>query len=139
MSKAMLKVVLAAVICLSRSCCWARCPMSSGGRGSADLDLDNDDVDMTRLPAGHRALIASGGPPRSGDVVNYAAVAKDIEKLLTESNPYWPADEFNGVSNYGPLMIRQVSHIKVTSRMCPSGVVVSAPIKILGAHQQWAN
>ena len=42
--------------------------------------------------------------------LDISAVFTDIYALLTDSQTCWPADIFNGVSNYGPLFIRLTWH-----------------------------
>ena len=42
--------------------------------------------------------------------LNLANVISDLEDLLTNSQECWPADQFNGQSNYGGLFIRLAWH-----------------------------
>ena len=44
--------------------------------------------------------------------LDYFALKKDIEKILTESQDWWPAD----YGNYGPLFIRMAWHSAGTYR-----------------------
>jgi len=44
--------------------------------------------------------------------VDYFALKKDIQKILTESQDWWPAD----FGNYGPLFIRMAWHSAGTYR-----------------------
>ena len=61
--------------------------------------MNGNVVDSVDLPPGHP-------PVRAQERVDYNAVARDIEALLTDSQPWWPAD----YGNYGPFFIRLAWH-----------------------------
>ena len=48
--------------------------------------------------------------------LDISSVFQDIDNLLTDSQECWPADTFNGYSNYGPLFIRLAWHCSGTYR-----------------------
>ena len=51
--------------------------------------------------------------PSAFKSLDLAAVKKDIENVLTDSQPWWPAD----FGNYGPLMVRMAWHSAGTYRV----------------------
>jgi len=63
-------------------------------------------------PPGLRPIGFEDYPKRFAEL-DYWALKKDLERLMTESQPWWPAD----FGHYGPLMIRMAWHAAGTYRV----------------------
>jgi catalase-peroxidase len=95
----------------------AKCPFSAPARsGRSNRDWWPNQLNLTALHTNHPA-----GDPM-GDDFDYAAefetldlkaVKKDIEAVMTQSQPWWPAD----FGHYGPLFIRMAWHSAGTYRI----------------------
>lgn len=73
------------------------------------LDGENS-VSFSNQRVGDGGCIPEGG---------YDAVREDIKSILTESQDFWPADNFTGTSgpNYGGLFIRLAWHCNGSYRL----------------------
>ncbi|HEX6853310.1 MAG TPA: catalase/peroxidase HPI [Candidatus Polarisedimenticolaceae bacterium] len=99
----------------------SKCPMSGGLRGTAGGAKSNQDWWPNRL----NLKILHQNPPAGdpmGEAFKYAeefekldlaALKKDIEKVMTTSQDWWPAD----YGHYGPLFIRMAWHSAGTYRI----------------------
>jgi catalase-peroxidase len=111
-----------------------KCPFSSKAHtGRANRDWWPNQLNLNVLHTNHPA----GNP--MGDAFTYAeefksldlaAVKKDIEAVMTNSQPWWPAD----FGHYGPLFIRMAWHSAGTYRIhdgrggAGSGMLRFAPL-----------
>ena len=95
----------------------SKCPYTGGaGKGASNRDWWPDQLNLRVL---HQPA-ASAGP--MGEAFDYAeefkaldldALKKDIEKVMTTSQDWWPAD----FGHYGPLLIRMAWHGAGTYRI----------------------
>jgi catalase-peroxidase len=95
----------------------SKCPFSAKSyRGQSNQDWWPNQLNLSVLHTNH----PSGNP--MGETFNYVeefnsldlkAVKKDIEAVMTDSQPWWPAD----FGHYGPLFIRMAWHSAGTYRI----------------------
>jgi catalase-peroxidase len=95
----------------------AKCPFSGGThRGTTNRDWWPEQLDLTVLHINPPAADPMGEDfdyAKEFQSVDLAAVKKDIEQVMTTSQPWWPAD----FGHYGPLFIRMAWHSAGTYRI----------------------
>jgi len=91
------------VLLLGLTALGSRCPFAS-----VDNHFDNPHpaIPVTHQPSSH----SFHRPQHRAQVVDYDAVKQDILQLLTNSQPFWPADVGPDGPNYGPFFIRLAWH-----------------------------
>lgn len=102
----------------------AECPMGHGsknvGGSNASRGISNEDWWPNRLnlqvlrqnTPSSNPMDATFNYRKAFNSLDYFALKKDIQKILTESQDWWPAD----FGNYGPLFIRMAWHSAGTYR-----------------------
>src|SRR5678809_416890 len=92
----------------------AKCPFNhAGGPSNHDWSPKTLRVDLH-----HQHSVASNPMGRGFDYakafksLDYKALKKDLAKLMTDSQPWWPAD----FGHYGPLFVRMAWHSAGTYR-----------------------
>ena len=92
------------------------CPVMHGARGTTNRDWWANQLDLQPLHQ-HSPLANPMGEgfdyAEAFKTLDLAAVKKDIAALLTDSQPWWPAD----FGNYGPLFVRMAWHSAGTYRV----------------------
>ncbi len=95
----------------------AKCPFSGGThRGTTNRDWWPEQLDLTVLHINPPAADPMGEDfdyAKEFQSLDLAAVKKDIEQVMTTSQPWWPAD----FGHYGPLFIRMAWHSAGTYRI----------------------
>jgi catalase-peroxidase len=94
----------------------AKCPFSGGGRGTTNRDWWPEQLDLSVLRRNSPAA-----DPMDDDFdyaaefaqLDLAAVKRDIEAVMTDSQDWWPAD----YGHYGPFFIRMAWHSAGTYRI----------------------
>src|SRR4026208_2278708 len=92
-----------------------KCPFTGGTRGHGNRDWWPDHLDIQVL---HRNSALSDPMGKAFDyakefkTLDLNAVIKDLRALMTDSQPWWPAD----FGHYGGLMIRLAWHAAGTDR-----------------------
>ena len=94
----------------------AQCPFAGGGRGTTNRDWWPAQLDLSGL---HRNSPAADPMGEGFDYatafaqLDLAAVKRDIESVMTDSQDWWPAD----YGHYGPFFIRMAWHSAGTYRV----------------------
>jgi catalase-peroxidase len=95
----------------------AKCPFSAPTRsGRSNRDWWPNQLNLAALHTNHPAGDPMGEDfdyAAEFDTLDLKAVKKDIEAVMTESQPWWPAD----FGHYGPLFIRMAWHSAGTYRI----------------------
>ena len=94
----------------------AKCPFNHAGSGTKNIDWWPNQLPLHLL---HQH--SSKSSPMHGDFdyakefrsLDYAALKKDLAGVMTDSQPWWPAD----FGHYGPLFIRMAWHAAGTYRI----------------------
>lgn len=125
----MKKTVLAVALLINGASIFAQekpaeCPMGHGsknvGGSNASRGISNEDWWPNRLnlqvlrqnTPSSNPMDATFNYRKAFSSLDYFALKKDIQKILTESQDWWPAD----FGNYGPLFIRMAWHSAGTYR-----------------------
>ena len=94
----------------------SKCPVPHGGKGTTSRDWWPDRLTLNIL----RQHSSKSDPMEEGfnyaeefKKLDLAAVKKDLEKVMTHSQDWWPAD----FGHYGPLIIRMAWHSAGTYRI----------------------
>jgi catalase-peroxidase len=95
----------------------ARCPFhhsSSGGTSNKDWWPKHLPLDLLHQhSAKSDPMGADFNYAKAFETLDYAALKKDLAALMTDSQPWWPAD----FGHYGPLFIRMAWHSAGTYRI----------------------
>jgi len=93
----------------------SKCPFSGGPRGHSNRDWWPTQVDLGLLhqhSAKSNPMGADFDYAKAFKTLDLNAVIKDLHALMTDSQPWWPAD----FGHYGPLFIRMAWHSAGTYR-----------------------
>jgi catalase-peroxidase len=96
----------------------SKCPVAHGARtllGRTNRDWWPDSLNLEFLKEGGRSPDPMGDDfdyAKAFKSLNYKALKKDLTALMTDSQPWWPAD----YGHYGPFLIRMAWHAAGTYR-----------------------
>jgi catalase-peroxidase len=94
----------------------AKCPVAGGTKGTTNSDWWPNQLDLGILqqnPAVADPMVPGFDYAKEFASLDLDALARDVDALMTDSQPWWPAD----YGHYGPFFIRMAWHSAGTYRI----------------------
>jgi catalase-peroxidase len=120
----------------------SKCPVTGGThgapKGTTNRDWWPDQLDLKILQQSHPSADPMGGEFNYATeflTVNLDALKRDIEKVMTTSQDWWPADW----GHYGPLFIRMAWHSAGTYRISDGRGGAGAGLQRFAPLNSWPD